>query len=159
MRRTGIIQIEICWFFRYNSTKDDMYECKRLLLWNSNLPLFWYRSSLQWWILFWQSTHLQRFAQNRKEGRRLGWACLLGGDEFSAALFFDYDVPEEIMYNRAGEIFEKLQTAFHELTPRVSLSVGAAVSDSGSTFNDLYKNADEALYEAKNNGRDRIGFR
>ena len=99
------------------------------------------------------------FAQNRKEGRRLGWACLLGGDEFSAALFFDYDVPEEIMYNRAGEIFEKLQTAFHELTPRVSLSVGAAVSDSGSTFNDLYKNADEALYEAKNNGRDRIGFR
>lgn len=63
------------------------------------------------------------------------------------------------MYNRAGEIFEKLQTAFHELTPRVSLSVGAAVSYSGSTFNDLYKNADEALYEAKNNGRDRIGFR
>ncbi|MGN0732914.1 MAG: diguanylate cyclase domain-containing protein [Emergencia sp.] len=85
-------------------------------------------------------------------------ACRMGGDEFAAALFFEPDQSEEVMYNRAREIFEKLHVTLHALNPCISVSVGTAISDSSSTFNSLYKKSDEALYKAKNNGRDRIEF-
>jgi diguanylate cyclase (GGDEF)-like protein len=41
---------------------------------------------------------------------------------------------------------------------RVTISVGVALRRAGDSFEQLYSRADQALYAAKNSGRDRICF-
>lgn len=90
--------------------------------------------------------------------RQTDLACRMGGDEFAAALFFKPNQPDELIQNRARDIFAKLHLMLQALRPSVSISMGVAISDSTSTFNTLYQKADETLYIAKNKGRDRIEF-
>ena len=90
--------------------------------------------------------------------RQTDLACRMGGDEFAGALFFEPEQPEELLMGRAHEIFEKLQVMLHALELPTSVSIGVAISDENSTFSSLYQKADQALYAAKNNGRDRIEF-
>ena len=82
----------------------------------------------------------------------------MGSDEF-ALLAADTD--------QAGamRLAEKLLTAFREPfmvaghSLRVTTSIGIAIyPHDGTTFNDLLKNADTALYRAKQDGRDTLRF-
>ncbi|MEA3019619.1 MAG: hypothetical protein QOI47_1143 [Actinomycetota bacterium] len=80
----------------------------------------------------------------------------LGGDEF-AILLEDLDSPEEAV-NLADRVMAALSVPFQvrskELT--ITASIGIAINtSSGLTVDDLLRNADVAMYTAKNGGRGR----
>ena len=88
--------------------------------------------------------------------RKEDCACRMGGDEFAAALFFSTDTPEEVMQNRAQQIFDKINLTLKSVDDRTGISMGVAISRLASTFNQLYEASDHALYKAKAEGRGRM---
>jgi diguanylate cyclase (GGDEF)-like protein len=86
-----------------------------------------------------------------------GAACRFGGDEFAAFL-------PSVAKAEGKEIGEAIRTALanHKfekdgVVVRPTISIGvAAFPDDGSTADLLLRKADEALYRAKNSGRDRV---
>lgn len=82
-----------------------------------------------------------------------------GGEEFVLIC------PQSTQENLAA-LAEKLRHAVYscefesDKEPlRVSISIGVAVAQSKEAFDDLFKRADEALYEAKNGGRNCVVFK
>lgn len=89
--------------------------------------------------------------------RRDDIAGRMGGDEFAAALFFKKDCSDEFMYERAQQIFDKINMSLKMATKGTSLSMGAIISNEElNTFNELYLSADKLLYNSKETGRSRI---
>jgi diguanylate cyclase (GGDEF)-like protein len=86
-----------------------------------------------------------------------GAACRFGGDEFAAFLpgltkRGGKQVGESIRTLVAGHRFEK-----DGVVVRPTISIGiSAFPDDGATADLLLRKADEALYRAKNSGRDRV---
>lgn len=87
----------------------------------------------------------------RKEDR----ACRMGGDEFAAALFFDSDTAEKQMRERAQQIFDKMNVTLQSAKEGTGISMGVVIAKQDTTFSQLYEQADDALYQAKKNGRGR----
>ena len=77
----------------------------------------------------------------------------LGGDEFVALLAGIGDV--EVVENKAREIIGLVDALrFPEQGIQLTLSIGIAIAPTdGSSFDTLYRNADEALYRAKAQGK------
>ena len=101
--------------------------------------------------------YLILIAQNLQASLRgEDYACRMGGDEFAAMLFFDKSVPETTIRARAHQIFDKVNLVVKAVTGGTSVSMGAVFTGSGMSFNQLYNEADAALYKAKNEGRERI---
>ena len=90
----------------------------------------------------------------RKEDR----ACRMGGDEFSAALYFSLDTSETAIRERAQQIFDKMSITLKGMNEPTGISMGVAIADSNTTFLQLYEASDKALYRAKENGRNRLMF-
>ena len=88
----------------------------------------------------------------RKEDR----ACRMGGDEFAAALFFNLDTPEAVIRERAQQIFDKVSITLRGATSGTGISMGVAIAEPDTTFNQLYEASDKALYQAKESGRGRL---
>lgn len=82
-----------------------------------------------------------------------------GGDEF--VVFFQ-NISNKVLIRRAAELVRevrKLQFEEHEYTP--TCSVGACYVPENApefTYEQLFQNADWALYQAKKNGRNRYAF-
>ncbi|MEI8082028.1 MAG: PAS domain S-box protein [Actinomycetes bacterium] len=80
----------------------------------------------------------------------------LGGDEFVAVL------PEAFDLDAAAHIAQKVRTAVAQPIPIggeqivITISIGVALATPGIEARRLLHNADDALYEAKNSGRDRV---
>ncbi|MBQ3107555.1 MAG: EAL domain-containing protein, partial [Firmicutes bacterium] len=82
----------------------------------------------------------------------------VGGDEF---FVFMKDVgSRENVESKVGSLFRLLQPIFNEQeVPGLSCSVGIALyGEDGSTLEDLYALADQALYHAKRTGKNRMVF-
>lgn len=89
--------------------------------------------------------------------RRDDIAGRMGGDEFAAALFFKKDCTDEFMYQRAQQIFDKVNMILSMSPHATSLSMGAVIANEEvSSFSDLYDNADKRLYKSKEGGRSRL---
>ena len=85
-----------------------------------------------------------------------GIAGRMGGDEFGAIISMNKSCTREEVERRVGEIWSELMLALQKLDDTVTISQGAAIaSEQVHSFNELYKRADMALYEAKNKGRNR----
>jgi len=101
---------------------------------------------------------LKRFAAVLKESaRQYDLICRYGGEEFLVMLQSDESKTAQALAQR---IMERLKSESFNEHPdfRFTISVGIAVntpSDKDS-LDDFIKNADTALYTAKNNGRNRI---
>ena len=81
----------------------------------------------------------------------------IGGDEFAIIMVemtsdLKYTIEEKIK-----AVNEKLEKA-NEKTQAVSLSVGVAFSDRKNPGESIFKDADKALYYAKENGRNGCKF-
>lgn len=83
--------------------------------------------------------------------RTTDYPARIGGDEFAVILTNMTENQRSVIERKIQEINDRL-THPEDGLPRVSLSVGAAFSENGFT-EDLYKKADQALYEVKENGR------
>lgn len=90
----------------------------------------------------------------RKEDR----ACRMGGDEFAAALYFSTDTSEAAIQERAQQIFDKMSLTLKGANEQTGISMGVAIAADGATFLQLYEASDRALYQAKENGRNRLVF-
>ncbi|MCQ2105018.1 MAG: diguanylate cyclase [Fibrobacter sp.] len=81
----------------------------------------------------------------------------MGGDEFAAALFFKKSCTDEFMYERAQQIFDKINMMLAMNPKSTSLSMGAVIANGNmDSFNELYECADGRLYKSKENGRSRL---
>ena len=81
----------------------------------------------------------------------------MGGDEFAAALFFKKECTDEFMYERAQQIFDKINMTLKVNSAGTSLSMGAVIAnDQLKTFNELYESADKFLYKSKELGRSKL---
>ena len=82
--------------------------------------------------------------------------CRMGGDEFAAVLLLPKDFPDENIHRRIQRIFNKISSVLTTAEGGGGLSMGAFLATAEmETFMDIYQKADEALYEAKNAGRNR----
>lgn len=97
---------------------------------------------------------LRRFAQLLHSFFRQGdIVARMGGDEF---LVFMANAPsDKIILSKCNELISEIQSSNKDKSKLQALcSLGIAVSDSKiKTFEQLYKNADIALYEAKKSGK------
>ena len=85
--------------------------------------------------------------------------CRMGGDEFSAAVFFPTDCTAEFAKDRAKTIFGRVNTVLETAGYSSCISMGMALSGPEyDTFERLYEAADRALYEAKNKGKGCLAF-
>lgn len=86
--------------------------------------------------------------------RKNDLACRMGGDEFSAALFYDEAVPDHVMLERAQQICDKINLVLMSEKGGTSLSMGAVIArEKHTNFDQLYEQADHALYDSKSKGR------
>lgn len=81
----------------------------------------------------------------------------MGGDEFAAALFFKSSCTDDFMYERAQQIFDKINMMLAMNPHAASLSMGAVIANAElDSFNELYECADKRLYKSKEGGRSRL---
>lgn len=89
--------------------------------------------------------------------RSVDYVCRIGGDEFAVIMV---DVNQELSYT----IREKITVINNQLycptddLPAISLSVGVAFTDRANPGESIFKDADEALYRVKQNGKHGCGF-
>ncbi|WP_052343694.1 GGDEF domain-containing protein [Bacillus massiliigorillae] len=82
----------------------------------------------------------------------------IGGDEFMVFMSMQYD--EDFIYKKAEDILRRFFKSFEDSSGRLhtisaSIGVSKAISEK-SSFNQLYKQADTALYHSKNKGRNTV---
>lgn len=89
--------------------------------------------------------------------RSTDFVCRIGGDEFAVIMV---DVTSDLQY----VVQEKIDFVNKELSkpidgmPQVSLSAGAAFADRHSPGDNIYKDADDAMYHTKESGRSGCSF-
>lgn len=89
--------------------------------------------------------------------RSIDYVCRIGGDEFAIIMVemtsdLQYTIKDKINY-----INEELAKTEEDI-PAVSLSVGVAFSDRPNPGESIFKDADKALYEVKEHGRNGCAF-
>lgn len=84
------------------------------------------------------------------------YACRMGGDEFAAMLFFNKNVSDDVIRERAQQIFDKVNLTVKATEGGTGISMGAVIARTELTFNEMYEEADNTLYDVKESGRGRI---
>jgi len=99
---------------------------------------------------------LQQVAQRLKQlFRSTDMLCRLGGDEF--AVLVKEISGSSILEDKAREIVRTIRSDLENGEQRLSLSVsvGGSFFDRQGSIQDLYRSADQALYDAKDQGKNR----
>ncbi len=113
----------------------------------------------QYGHLFGDTVLRQAAREIRKMFRAQDIVGRIGGDEFMILM---RDVgSREVVERRCARLVAVLQNLFmgQETTCSLSCSIGVALSpEHGTTYVDLFRHADQALYQAKNLGRGRYVF-
>ena len=96
---------------------------------------------------------LKRVADLLKQSfRSVDMVCRIGGDEFVVIMTRADSTMRRLVRNKIAKINEQLQMPQDDL-PAVSLSVGVAFGDRQNPQEDIFKDADTALYRVKEAGR------
>lgn len=84
----------------------------------------------------------------------IGFSGRMGGDEFAAMLSFDSVATNKQIETEIANIWDQLINNIKTIDEILTISLGVAISSGKTTsFDELYKQADKALYQAKENGR------
>ncbi len=103
---------------------------------------------------------LQQVAEAMRSGmRRYDWAGRWGGDEFLLVLpGADQQDAKDVAERLRKHVNLSKVKAFAQVALRVSIGLASkSPSAAGDTLNNLLARADQALYAAKQGGRDRVG--
>lgn len=90
--------------------------------------------------------------------RSIDYVCRIGGDEFAIVMV---EMTSDLKYtieDKLKAVGEVLAHPQEEGVPPVTLSVGIAFSDRENPGESIFKDADQALYKVKENGRNGYGF-
>ena len=79
-----------------------------------------------------------------------------GGEEFAILLPYTHIDEAKIVSERLRSAVEKTQISLDKKNINVTISMGLAEFSQDETGEDLFKRADEALYQAKESGRNRV---
>ena len=91
--------------------------------------------------------------------RSQDYICRIGGDEIAVIMVNADTRLSKLITKKVRKINETLlNTSEEDNLPHISVSVGVAFGDDGITKNDIFKRADEALYTAKEKGRNEVSF-
>ena len=85
--------------------------------------------------------------------RKTDIVCRIGGEEFA---IISAETDREAAIDLAEKIRQKIEGLKTDTVSGLTISLGIAVFNQPCTKKELIKHADEALYEAKRNGRNRI---
>ena len=85
------------------------------------------------------------------------YVCRIGGDEFAVIMVHSNSALKELIARKVELMNEKMKEESGQV-PAASLSVGVAFGESGKLVDEIFKDADTALYEAKKNGKGRVFF-
>ncbi|MBQ9015057.1 MAG: GGDEF domain-containing protein [Firmicutes bacterium] len=85
------------------------------------------------------------------------YVCRIGGDEFAIIMLFVDSTMQPQVMGKINAINRQLQNPTGNL-PKTSLSVGVAFGDRKNPTEDMFKDADAALYEVKRSGRNGCRF-
>lgn len=101
---------------------------------------------------------LKKVARLLKNGfRNIDYICRVGGDEFAVIMVDVTSEHKAAIQERISQVNEQLRHKEAGMPP-VSLSVGVAFSDRKNPEEDIFKDADKALYEMKENGKNGCAF-
>ncbi|MEG0265378.1 MAG: diguanylate cyclase [Erysipelotrichaceae bacterium] len=106
--------------------------------------------------LFGDAVLMEVFTKLKKMFRAQDILGRVGGDEF---LVFIRDIKDvSVAYKKAGEICKAFKKTYigDKQDYQISCSVGIVFSNEKDNFDDLFNKADIALYQAKENGKDRF---
>ena len=93
----------------------------------------------------------------RDSFRAEDYVCRIGGDEFAVIMVHSTSAMEDLIRGKVERANEKLQDTSDGLPP-LSISVGVAFSDRLAPTEDIFKDADKALYKVKEAGRKGVAF-
>ena len=87
------------------------------------------------------------------------YVCRIGGDEFAVIMIRSDSSMKDLITRKVNMINDKLsKTNADDGVPALSCSVGVAFGRVGIRTSELFKRADTALYNAKENGRNGVAF-
>lgn len=89
--------------------------------------------------------------------RDTDYPCRVGGDEFAVIMTEASSGMRNLLKDKLKRINDALQDTSDDV-PSVTLSVGVAFSDREGGTEDIYKDADRALYVVKTHGRNGVEF-
>ena len=91
--------------------------------------------------------------------RSQDYICRIGGDEIAVIMVNADTRLSKLITKKVRKINDTLlNTNEEDNLPPISVSVGVAFGDDGITRNDIFKRADEALYNTKEKGRKGVSF-
>lgn len=80
----------------------------------------------------------------------------VGGEEFMIIIFEDSKINCINVCNRVRELIQKHLFKYEDLEINITLSIGCAKTIKNDEYEDIYKRADDSLYEAKSTGRNKV---
>ena len=92
-----------------------------------------------------------------KAFRSEDYVCRIGGDEFAVIMVNVNENMKELIRTKAERIMNSVRDD-KDNVPGFTVSMGVAFSDGKTEGDQIYKNADEALYRIKNGGKNGLAF-
>ena len=89
--------------------------------------------------------------------RNQDYVCRIGGDEFAVIMVHSTESMKELIKSKV-QLMNKKMMDDSDGIPESSFSVGVAFGESKQSVEEIFKNADNALYETKKNGRCGVRF-
>ena len=90
--------------------------------------------------------------------RSQDYVCRIGGDEFAVIMIRSDATMKDLITRKIEQLNDKLMHPSDESLPAISCSAGAAFGRYGVSVSELFKRADNALYESKENGKKCVSF-